>query len=315
MAFVALYPGQGSQSVGMLSDLVGSHPVIADTFAEASDALGYDLWALAQSGPAEQLSLTEITQPLLLTAGVAMSRAWSMAGGPEPRFACGHSLGEYTALAAVDALSLADAVLVVQARGRFMQDAVPAGTGAMAAVLGLDDAVIERICTEVALELGQVVEAVNYNAPGQLVIAGHATAIEATLPRLKDAGAKRALTLPVSAPFHCALMRPAAERLAERLAEVTIHAPKVPVVQNVSMQPETDPAIICKQLISQTFSPVRWTQTIQGLDALGVTAAAEFGPGAVLCGLAKRIGTSVVHVQLGTAEHFAQALTRIRESV
>ncbi len=315
MAFVALYPGQGSQSVGMLSDLVGSHPVIADTFAEASDALGFDLWALAQSGPAEQLSLTEITQPLLLTAGVAMSRAWSVAGGPEAGFVCGHSLGEYTALAAVDALSLTDAVLVVQARGRFMQDAVPAGTGAMAAVLGLDDAVIERICAEVALELGQVVEAVNYNAPGQLVIAGHATAIEATLPRLKDAGAKRALTLPVSAPFHCALMRPAAERLAERLAEVTIHAPKVPVVQNVSMQPETDPAIIREQLVSQTFSPVRWTQTIQGLDALGVTAAAEFGPGAVLCGLAKRIGTSVVHVQLGTAEHFAQALTRIRESV
>lgn len=311
MAFVALFPGQGSQAVGMLSDLAASHPVIQHTFTEASDALGYDLWALAQHGPAEQLSLTEITQPLLLTAGVALMRAWSEAGGAVPQYACGHSLGEYSALTAFGAFGLADAVRIVQARGRFMQAAVPAGTGAMAAVLGLDDAVIEEICLEVATELGDVVEAVNYNAPGQLVIAGHQRAVEAALPRLKAAGAKRALPLPVSAPFHCALMRPAAERLADVLAGVPLKSPTVPVIQNVSMQPETDPERIRSQLITQTFSPVRWTQTIQGLQALGVQVAAEFGPGAVLCGLAKRIETAVVHAPLGTVAQFDHALQQV----
>ena len=313
MAFVALYPGQGSQSVGMLADLAASYPVISHTFSEASDALGYDLWSLAQEGPAETLSQTEITQPLLLTAGVALSRAWSLAGGVEADYACGHSLGEYSALTSVGAMQLTDAVLVVQARGRYMQQAVPAGTGAMAAVLGLDDECIERICAEVSEASGQVVEAVNYNAPGQLVIAGHAAAVEATLPRLKDAGAKRALPLPVSAPFHCALMRPAAEQLAERLADVVISVPRAPVIQNVSMVPETEPERIRQQLIAQTFSPVRWTQTIQSLDALGVTAAAEFGPGAVLCGLAKRIGTPVAHAALSNAAQFEQALEQMRE--
>lgn len=311
MAFVALFPGQGSQAVGMLSDLAASHPVIQHTFTEASDALGYDLWALAQHGPADQLSLTEITQPLLLTAGVALLRAWTEAGGAAPQYACGHSLGEYSALTAFGAFGLADAVRVVQARGQFMQAAVPAGTGAMAAVLGLDDAVIEGICLEVAAELGDVVEAVNYNAPGQLVIAGHQRAVEAALPRLKAVGAKRALPLPVSAPFHCALMRPAAERLADVLAEVPLQSPTVPVIQNVSMRPETDPEQIRSQLITQTFSPVRWTQTIQGLQALGVKVAAEFGPGAVLCGLAKRIETEVAHAPLGTVAQFDHALQQV----
>lgn len=311
MAFIALFPGQGSQTVGMLSDLATAHPVIQETFAEASDALGYDLWALSQEGPAEQLSLTEITQPLLLTAAVALSRAWLSAGGAAPAFAAGHSLGEYSALTAAGALALSDAVQIVQARGQFMQDAVPAGSGAMAAVLGLADEVIESVCAEVAQATGRVVEAVNYNAPGQLVIAGHADAVEAALPLLKEAGAKRALALPVSAPFHCALMRPAAERLAERLAAVEIKTPSHPVIQNVSMAPEIDPEVIRTQLIQQTYSPVRWAQTVSQFDALGLTEAAEFGPGAVLCGLAKRIDTPVKHWPLGLNEQFTEALQAV----
>lgn len=308
MALIALFPGQGSQTVGMLSDLAATYPVIQETFTEASDSLGYDLWALSQTGPAEQLSLTEITQPLLLTAGVAIMRAWRAAGGAEPSYAAGHSLGEYSALTAAGSLALSDAVQIVRARGQFMQLAVPAGTGAMAAVLGLSDEAIESVCQKVAADTGRVVEAVNYNAPGQLVIAGHADAIESALPVLKEAGAKRALPLPVSAPFHCALMRPAAEQLAERLNAVSIHVPAYPVIQNVSMHPETDPAVIRQQLIQQTYSPVRWTQTVQSFASLGLHDAIECGPGAVLCGLSKRIETPVTHWPLGLNEQFTQAL-------
>jgi len=311
MAFAALFPGQGSQSVGMLADFEADCPEVKDTFTEASDALGYDLWALAQDGPAEQLSLTEITQPLMLTAGVALYRAWSQANGQGASYMAGHSLGEYTALTAAGSLQLTDAVQLVRARGQFMQEAVPQGTGAMAAVIGLDDDKIEAVCTQVATDTGLVIEAVNYNAPGQLVIAGHAQAVEASLPLLKEAGAKRALPLPVSAPFHCALMKPAANRLQDKLDAIDVRAPVVPVIQNVSIQPESDVSLIRAQLIKQTFSPVRWTQTVRSFEELGVQAAAEFGPGAVLCGLAKRIQTDTQHFPLGTHELFTKALQEI----
>ena len=311
MALIALFPGQGSQAVGMLADFEVEFPVVKDTFTEASGALGYDLWVVAQEGPADQLSLTEITQPLMLTAGVALYRAWIQAGGLAPSYMAGHSLGEYTALTAAGSIQLADAVQLVRARGQFMQDAVPQGTGAMAAVIGLDDDKIEAVCARVATDTGCVIEAVNYNAPGQLVIAGHVEAVEACLPLMKEAGAKRALTLPVSAPFHCALMEPAAERLHEKLDMIEVQIPSVPVIQNVSMKPESDVVVIREQLIKQTFSPVRWTQTVQNFEMLGIRAAAEFGPGAVLSGLAKRIQTGAQHFPLGTCELFTRALQEI----
>ena len=313
MTFAALFPGQGSQKVGMLSDFGAEVPEIKETFSEASDALGYDLWALAQSGPVQQLSLTEITQPLMLTSGVALYRAWSQADGQAASYMAGHSLGEYTALTAAGSLTLADAVKVVRARGRFMQEAVPQGTGAMAAVIGLDDDKIEAVCAQVSNDCGLTIEAVNYNAPGQLVIAGHAEAVEVSLPMLKEAGAKRALPLPVSAPFHCALMKPAADRLKIELDSIDIQAPTVPIIQNVSIRPETNVAVIRTQLIRQTFSPVRWTQTVRSFEGLGVRTAAEFGPGAVLCGLARRIQTDALHFPLGTREMFFKAVKEINE--
>ena len=313
MTFAALFPGQGSQTVGMLSDFGAEVPEIKETFSEASDALGYDLWALAQNGPVQKLSLTEITQPLMLTSGVALYRAWSQADGQAASYMAGHSLGEYTALTAAGSLTLADAVKVVRSRGRFMQEAVPQGTGAMAAVIGLNDNKIEAICAQVSNDSGLTIEAVNYNAPGQLVIAGHAEAVEVSLPMLKEAGAKRALSLPVSAPFHCALMKPAADRLKMELDAIDIQVPTVPVIQNVSVRPETNVAVIRTQLIRQTFSPVRWTQTVRSFEGLGVRTAAEFGPGAVLCGLARRIQTDALHFPLGTREMFFKAVKEINE--
>jgi [acyl-carrier-protein] S-malonyltransferase len=295
----------------MLADVGEARPQICETFGEASDALGYDLWALAQSGLSEQLAKTEVTQPLLLTAGVALMRAWRAAGGSEPTLAAGHSLGEYTALTAFGALPLADAVQLVEARGRFMQHAVAEGVGAMAAVIGLADVTIEEICAAVSADTQTVIDPVNYNAPGQLVIAGHASGIEAVLPKLKAAGAKRALRLPVSAPFHCALMRPAAEQLSERLDATEIQPPSVPVVQNVSLKPESDPAVIRTQLIQQTYSPVRWTQTIDQLNSAGVSWAGEFGPGAVLCGLAKRMPTEIPHRPMATEAQFQETLEQM----
>lgn len=313
MAYAAFFPGQGSQTVGMLADLAPLYAEIDATFAEASEALGYDLWMLAQGGPADALAQTEVTQPLILTAGVAVWRAWRAAGGPMPRVMAGHSLGEYTALTCAGSLTLPDAVRVVRARGQFMQVAVPAGTGAMAAVIGLDDLVIEQALAQVAADSGRVIEAVNYNAPGQLVIAGHADAVEMALPRLKALGAKRALPLPVSAPFHCALMRPAAERLAEVLATITVTTPEVPVVQNVSLQPETDPEQIRRHVLTQTYSPVRWTETVQQLIESGLQCAVEFGPGAVLSGLVKRIDARMQCWPTGQAAAFQAALEYVKE--
>ena len=311
MCLIALFPGQGSQAVGMLSDFQGECPEIEETFSEASESLGYDLWAITQDGPIDRLSLTEITQPLLLTAGVALFRAWIGRDGQMPAYLAGHSLGEYTALTASGSLSLADAVRLVRLRGRFMQDAVPKDLGAMAAVIGLDDDTVERVCTAVAISEGQVIEAVNYNAPGQIVIAGHASAIRVALPQLKDAGAKRAILLPVSAPFHCALMRPAAERLQTELDAIRVKSPAVPVIQNVSIQPETEVAQIRAQLIKQIFSPIRWKQVVGTFESLGVSKAIEFGPGTVLCGLAKRIQTRAPGRPSSTFEQFNRALREV----
>jgi [acyl-carrier-protein] S-malonyltransferase len=285
LAFV--YPGQGSQSVGMLADLAASHPVVRETFAEASEVLGYDLWALAQNGPEADLSRTDRTQPALLAAGVAVWRAWQAAGGPAPARMAGHSLGEYTALVCAGSLEFTAAVRLVEARGRYMQDAVPQGEGAMAAVLGLDDAEVERVCAEAAQ--GQVVAAANYNSPGQVVVAGHAAAVERSLALAKAAGAKRAVTLAVSVPSHCALMDPAARRLAADLADVTLAPPRVPVYHNADAAPAADPDAIRDALVRQLVGPVRWTECIRAMAADGARTFVEAGPGKVLTGLMRRI--------------------------
>ncbi len=312
MTLIALFPGQGSQTIGMLSDFEAKCPEIRETFSEASESLGYNLWAVIQDGSGDRLSMTEITQPLLLTAGIALFRAWTNRNGQCAAYMTGHSLGEYTALTAAGSLSLADAVRLVRSRGQFMQTAVPAGTGAMAAVIGLDDEAVQAVCAAVAFSEGQVIEAVNFNAPGQVVIAGHATAIEVALAQLKDAGAKKAIPLPVSAPFHCTLMQPAAEKLQAELDAIMVYSPQVPVIQNLSIKPETDTTRIRTQLIKQTFSPVRWTNIVRSFDTLGISKAIEFGPGAVLCGLAKRIQTSVKHLPVNTFEKFDLALQETR---
>ncbi|HEX5515267.1 MAG TPA: ACP S-malonyltransferase [Gammaproteobacteria bacterium] len=282
-----VFPGQGSQSVGMLQELAAAFPIVAETFAEASDALGYDLWALVQNGPAEDLNRTDRTQPAMLAAGVAVWRVWQAQGGPAPAVMAGHSLGEYTALVCAEALAFAPAVALVAERGRFMQEAVPAGEGAMAAVLGLDDDAVREACARAAA--GDVVEAVNLNAPGQVVIAGSKAAVDRAIEELKAAGAKRAVPLPVSVPSHCALMRPAAERLADYLAQVEIQAPKIPVLHNVDVQVSADAAAVRERLVRQLYSPVRWVETVQAMVAQGVGRIIECGPGKVLAGLNKRI--------------------------
>ena len=291
MSFAAVFPGQGSQSVGMLSALAAEHPEVRRTFAEASEALGYDLWALTQEDPEERLNATERTQPALLAAGVAAWRSWKAAGGRDPLAMAGHSLGEYTALVCAGALQFKDAVKLVEFRGQAMQQAVPAGQGAMAAIIGLDDEQVRAACAEAAQ--GEVVEAVNYNAPGQVVIAGTTAAVLRAGEACKARGAKRALPLPVSAPSHCALMRPAAEKLAERLASMTVSTPVIPVYQNVDVASHTRPDEIRAALKAQLHSPVRWVETVQKLGQLGGTKQIEFGPGKVLVGLAKRIDKAV----------------------
>jgi len=285
LAFV--FPGQGSQKIGMLAGLAASHPSLLDTFAEASGVLGYDLWQLCQRGSAEDIALTERTQPLLLAASVAVWRLWERLGGPRPRLLAGHSLGEWSALVCAGVVEFADAVELVRRRGAYMQEAVPTGVGAMAAVMGLDDAEVERCCAQVSG--GEVVLPVNYNAPGQVVIAGHAPAVQRASDACKRAGAKRAVPLPVSAPFHTPLMRPAAERLAARLAEVAVAAPAIPVVHNFDVASHADPDAIRRALVAQLHSPVRWVECAQALKARGATRLVECGPGKVLAGLTKRI--------------------------
>ena len=290
--YAFLFPGQGSQSVGMLSQAAEHYAVVGDTFAEASDALGYDLWALVSQGPEDQLTLTEFTQPAILTASVALYRCWQQEGGPGPEFVAGHSLGEYSALVVAGALSLNDAARLVQTRGRAMQSAVPAGEGAMAAVLGLSDAVIDEICVTHCDDTAYV-GAVNYNSPGQVVIAGHAGAVESAGAFMKEAGAKRVLPLPVSAPFHTPLMQPAAAVMAEAFQTVELNDATVPVISNVDAQPHRKAVEIRRLLVRQVSEPVMWTQCVITLIESGCTRFAECGPGKVLAGLLKRIDRSI----------------------
>ncbi|ERP92317.1 malonyl CoA-ACP transacylase [Alcanivorax sp. MD8A] len=301
-----IFPGQGSQALGMLSDFA-DRPAVKQTFAEASGALDLDLWALCQDGPKEALNQTENTQPLLLTAGVALWRLWEQSGGPRPQFLAGHSLGEYTALSCAGVINLGDAVRLVRTRGQLMQEAVAEGQGKMAAVLGLDDDQVRAACEQAAN--GDVVEAVNFNAPGQVVIAGSAEAVERAIAACKEAGAKRAMPLPVSVPSHCALMKPAAEKLAETLNNTNFHAAEMPVINNVDVAVETDPAQIRDALIRQLYSPVRWVETVQALKEQGVIRVYECGPGKVLGGLIKRIDRDVASCALETADAFEAALT------
>lgn len=284
-AFV--FPGQGSQSVGMLDTLADEQTLVTDTFAEASDALGTDLWRLVHEGPDDELNRTDRTQPAMLAAGVAVWRVLRQAGVSAPAVMAGHSLGEYTALVCAGALEFADAVSLVADRGRFMQDAVPSGEGAMAAILGLSDEQVADVCDAAAQ--GEVVQPVNYNAPGQVVIAGAAAAVERAVAGAKEAGAKRAMPLPVSVPSHCALMAPAAERLAERLHAVPVQPPAVPVLHNVDVASCDEPDAIRDRLVRQLHSPVRWVETIQTLSGRGVETIVECGPGKVLSGLTRRI--------------------------
>jgi len=282
-----VFPGQGSQSVGMLADLYAEFAIVRETFAESSAALGYDLWALVANGPEADLNETHRTQPALLTASVAIWRLWREQGGVTPHFLAGHSLGEYSALVCAEVLSLSDAVKLVEKRGQYMQTAVPAGTGAMSAIIGLDDALIAKACADAAQ--GEVVSPVNFNSPGQVVIAGNKAAVERANELCKAAGAKRALPLPVSVPSHCALMKPAAAELASDLALMNFNSASFAVVNNVDVTVALDEAAMKDALVRQLYSPVRWTETIEWLSAQGVTQVVEIGAGKVLNGLVKRI--------------------------
>lgn len=305
MAFALVFPGQGSQSAGMMT-AYGESAVIRETFAEASAALGEDLWQMVCEGPTERLAMTVNTQPLMLTAGVAVYRAWLAAGGAKPAIMAGHSLGEYSALVAAGVLAFADAVPLVRFRAQAMQDAVPKGEGAMAALLGLDVAAVQEACAEAAA--GEVVEPANLNAPGQIVIAGGAAAVQRAVEIAKAKGAKRAVLLPVSAPFHCALMRPAAERLQERLAGVSLSAPQIPVLNNVDVATYDDTDRIRDALVRQAFSPVRWIESIQAIAARGVGQVYECGPGKVLAGMSKRIESALVGGAIADADGLQQAI-------
>ena len=291
-AFAFLFPGQGSQAVGML-DAWGDHPAVRDTLQEASQALGEDIARLIREGPKESLDLTTNTQPVMLTAGIACYRAWRAEGGAVPAAVAGHSLGEYTALVAAGALTLADALPLVRFRAQAMQDAVPVGVGAMAAILGLDSDAVVAGCADAAAASGQAVEAVNFNDPRQTVIAGTKAGVDAACELLKARGAKRALPLAVSAPFHSSLMKPAADRLKERLASVTVAAPAIPVVNNIDVATPTDPQAIRDALYRQAFGPVRWVEVVRALAGRGLGHMVECGPGKVLAGMVKRIDPAV----------------------
>jgi [acyl-carrier-protein] S-malonyltransferase len=312
MALALVFPGQGSQSVGMLSALAAGEPLVEQTFAEASEALGYDLWKLCQSGPEADLNTTERTQPAMLAAGVATWRVWRRRGGPAPAMMSGHSLGEFTALVCAEALDFRTAVDLVRFRGRAMQEAVPAGQGAMAAVLGLDDGDVVSACVEA--QQNEVVEAVNFNSPGQVVIAGHATAVRRAVEICKQKGAKRALDLPVSVPSHSSLMRPAAEKLRERLVHIEVRKPQIPEIYTVDVRKHGAPQEIREALFRQLFNPVRWADTVRQMIAGGVTHIAECGPGKVLTGLNRRIernkAITMSALEDGAAIDAAIAITR-----
>ena len=301
-----VFPGQGSQSVGMLTGLAQAFPVVAETFAEASSVLGYDLWERVQNGPAELLNQTACTQPAMLTAGVATWRCWQQRSERTPAMMAGHSLGEYSALVCAGALDFADAVGLVEKRGRFMQSAVPEGSGAMAAILGLDDQQVIDLCAAAAD--GEVVSAVNFNSPGQVVIAGNRAAVERAMELAKTAGARRALPLPVSVPSHCSLMKPAAEALAETLAAIEIHAPAIDVLHNVDVASHSTADAIRQVLAAQLYRPVRWVETVTAMHRHGIRTVVEMGPGKVLAGLNKRIEKSITALAVQTAEDLEQAI-------
>ncbi len=309
MKFALVFPGQGSQSVGMLAAYGDAAP-IRDTFAEASEALGQDLAAMVAAGPAELLNQTVNTQPVMLAAGVAVYRLWQSQGGAVPAFMAGHSLGEYTALVCAGALDFADAVKLVRLRAEAMQSAVPEGVGAMAAVLGLDDAAVRAVCAEAAQ--GEVLEAVNFNSPGQVVIAGNKAAVERGCALAKEKGAKRALPLPVSVPSHCALMQPAADKLRVALGAIEVRTPTVAVLHNADVVSHGDPDAIRDALARQLFSPVRWVETVQYMATQGVQLVAECGPGKVLAGLNKRIVDGMLGVALADAAALADTIQKIK---
>lgn len=309
MKVAFIFPGQGSQSIAMMEGLV-QLAVVRNTFAEASEVLGQDLWKLVSDGPIEQLNQTVNTQPVMLTAGVATYRAWLDQGGRVPDLMAGHSLGEYSALVAAGALSFGDALPLVRLRAQAMQDAVAEGVGGMAAILGLDDDVVRALCAEAAQ--GEVLEAVNFNSPGQVVIAGHKTAVERGMALAKDKGAKRALALPVSVPSHCALMRPAADKLAPALAGINVNSPTIPVLHNADVASYHDAGQIRDALTRQLYSPVRWSETLHAMAEMGVTQVVECGPGKVLAGLTKRGDARLqafALTSLGAIEEIKAALT------
>lgn len=304
------FPGQNSQSVGMLAELGQSYPIITSTFAEASTVLGYDLWQLAQHGPEEQQALTHITQPLILSASVALWRLWQEQGGPLPSLMAGHSLGEYSALVCAGVLNFTDAVSLVRKRGEFMQSAVPIGVGGMAAIIGLDDAAIIHACTEASTS--EIVAAVNFNSPGQVVISGHSAAVTRAGALCKAAGAKRVLPLAVSAPFHSPLMKPAAERFAEVLGEIALSPPVTPVLQNYSLATTNDIGQIRNNLVLQIYNPVPWVATIRAFAQRGITTIVELGPGKVLTGFNKRIEAGTGTFAVNDAASLAGALAALR---
>lgn len=308
MKFALVFPGQGSQSVGMMNGYADL-PIVQETFQEASDILKQDFWSMVNSGPAEDLNLTINTQPLMLIAGIAVYRAWNSLGGLQPALLAGHSLGEYTALVAADVISFADALALVRFRAQAMQHAVPEGVGGMAAILGLDDEIIQSICHDITKQgNGESLEPANFNSPGQVVIAGHRNAILQGIEMAKSKGAKRAIMLPMSIPSHCSLMQSAAECMRQQLQNITLHPPKIAILHNADVSPHPDITSIKEILVQQLVSPVRWVDTIRAFATAGITHVIECGPGKVLAGLNKRIDQNLQQLSLTDSETVRQAV-------
>lgn len=306
MSLAFVFPGQGSQSIGMMNGLAQAFPSVQETFAEASQALGYDLWQVVSAGPEEKLNSTDVTQPAMLAAGVATWRIWLAQGGAQPAMMAGHSLGEYTALVCAGAIAFGDAVKLVAGRGHYMQEAVPKGVGAMAAILGLDDAAVLAVCEEAAQN--EIVQAVNFNSPGQVVVAGNKAAVERAADLAKQKGAKRAVLLPVSAPSHCQLMKPAADKLTADLQSITIKPPEIKVINNVDVASPNEADAIRDALARQLYQPVRWVEVVQAMVQNGADTIVECGPGKVLVGLNKRIDKSITHSAIIDADSLAACL-------
>lgn len=311
MSLALVFPGQGSQSIGMLNAFFEDYPQIKETYDEASSVLGYDLWEVVTSGPEEKLNSTDVTQPAMLAAGVAVWKLWNEKNGEQPAFLAGHSLGEYTALVCAGVIEFKDAIKLVSSRGKYMQEAVPKGTGAMAAILGLDDDAVREVCSSASgdADSEQIVEAVNFNSPGQVVIAGHTTAVEKATELAKEKGAKRAVMLPVSVPSHCQLMKPAADKLSAELQAIKFSEPRIPVLNNVDVQSPKTADEIKQALVKQLYQPVRWVETIQNMASQGVDRILECGPGKVLMGLNKRIDKSLSHAAMTDPAALGSQLT------